>query len=41
MGPTPLKGRQITRDHAHAIAETGGAVGIWHFFPASKNTSTA
>ena len=32
MGPTPLKGRQITRDHAHAIAETGGAVGIWHFF---------
>ena len=33
MGPTPLKGRQISRDHAHAIAETGGAIGIWHFFP--------
>jgi membrane dipeptidase len=33
MGPTPLAGRQITRDHALAIAETGGAVGIWHFFP--------
>jgi len=33
MGPTPLAGRQITRDHARAIAETGGAVGIWHFFP--------
>jgi membrane dipeptidase len=33
MGPTPLKGRQISRDHARAIAETGGAIGIWHFFP--------
>jgi membrane dipeptidase len=33
MGPTPLKGRQITPDHARAIAETGGSVGIWHFFP--------
>jgi membrane dipeptidase len=32
MGPTPLKGRQVTRDHARAIAETGGSVGIWHFF---------
>jgi membrane dipeptidase len=33
MGPTPLKGRQISPDHARAIAETGGSVGIWHFFP--------
>jgi membrane dipeptidase len=33
MGPTPLTGRQISPDHALAIAETGGAVGIWHFFP--------
>jgi membrane dipeptidase len=33
MGPTPLAGRQVTRDHARAIAETGGAIGIWHFFP--------
>jgi membrane dipeptidase len=33
MGPTPLRGRQISRDHARAIAETGGSVGIWHFFP--------
>jgi membrane dipeptidase len=32
MGPTPLQGRQITPDHARAIAETGGSVGIWHFF---------
>jgi len=32
MGPTPLQGRQIT-DHARAIADTGGSVGIWHFFP--------
>jgi membrane dipeptidase len=33
MGPTPLTGRQISPDHARAIAETGGSVGIWHFFP--------
>jgi len=33
MGPTPLTARQISRDHARAVAETGGAVGIWHFFP--------
>jgi membrane dipeptidase len=33
QGPTPLKGRQITPDHARIIAETGGSIGIWHFFP--------
>jgi membrane dipeptidase len=33
MGPTPLTGRQISPGHARAIAETGGSVGIWHFFP--------
>jgi membrane dipeptidase len=33
MGPTPLGGRQISPDHARAIAETGGSIGIWHFFP--------
>ena len=33
MGPTPLAGRQISADHARAIADTGGSVGIWHFFP--------
>jgi membrane dipeptidase len=33
MGPTPLTGRQISPDHARAITETGGSVGIWHFFP--------
>src|SRR5580693_3475215 len=33
MGPTPLTGRQVSPDHAPAIAETGGSVGIWHFFP--------
>lgn len=33
MGPTPLKGRQISPDHARAIAETGGSIGVWHFFP--------
>jgi membrane dipeptidase len=36
MGPTPLMGRQISCDHARAIAETGGAIGIWHFFPSLK-----
>jgi membrane dipeptidase len=33
MGPTPLTERQVTPDHARAIAETGGSIGIWHFFP--------
>jgi len=33
MGPTPLKGRQVSPDHARAVAETGGSVGVWHFFP--------
>jgi membrane dipeptidase len=33
MGPTPLAGRQVSPDHARAIAESGGAIGIWHFFP--------
>ena len=33
MGPTPLSGRQISPDHAQAITETGGSIGIWHFFP--------
>jgi len=32
QGPTPLTERQITPDHARMIAETGGAIGIWHFF---------
>jgi membrane dipeptidase len=32
MGPTPLQGRQISRDHARVIAESGGSIGIWHFF---------
>lgn len=33
MGATPLTARQVSRDHARALAETGGAIGIWHFFP--------
>ena len=33
MGPTRLAGRQISPGHARAIAETGGSIGIWHFFP--------
>ncbi len=37
MGPTPLLARQVTPDHARAIAETGGSVGIWHFFASLDN----
>jgi len=33
MGTTPLTGRQITAEHARVVAATGGAIGIWHFFP--------
>lgn len=33
MGSTPLSGRQISRAHARIIAETGGSIGVWHFFP--------
>ena len=32
-GPRAAEGQQISRDHAHAIAETGGSIGVWHFFP--------
>jgi membrane dipeptidase len=32
QGPTPLTERQITADHARAIADTGGSIGVWHFF---------
>jgi membrane dipeptidase len=37
MGPTPLTGRQVSPDHARAIADTGGSIGIWHFFPSIEN----
>src|SRR5262249_35425517 len=33
QGPTPLTERQIPPDHARAVAQTGGSIGIWHFFP--------
>jgi membrane dipeptidase len=33
QGPTPLTERQITPDHARAIAQAGGSIGVWHFFP--------
>jgi membrane dipeptidase len=33
MGFTRLTGRQISPDHARAISETGGSIGVWHFFP--------
>lgn len=28
-----LAGRQISPDHARMVADTGGVVGLWHFFP--------
>jgi membrane dipeptidase len=37
MGPTPPTGRQISADHAQAVAETGGSIGNWHFFPSLEN----
>jgi membrane dipeptidase len=33
LGPTPLGERQVTADHARAVAGTGGSIGVWHFFP--------
>ena len=33
QGETSLTERQITPGHARAIAETGGSIGLWHFFP--------
>lgn len=33
QGRTPLEGRQVSREHARMIADTGGVVGVWHFFP--------
>ena len=33
QGSMPLTKRQVTPDHARAIADTGGSIGIWHFFP--------
>jgi membrane dipeptidase len=36
QGETPLVERQITPDHARAIADTGGSIGIWHFFPSPE-----
>jgi membrane dipeptidase len=32
QGETSLTERQVTPDHARAVAETGGSIGIWHFF---------
>src|SRR5262249_59081769 len=32
QGQTALVERQVTPDHARMIAETGGSIGIWHFF---------
>jgi membrane dipeptidase len=32
MGNTPLASRQVSLHHARAVAETGGVLGVWHFF---------
>jgi membrane dipeptidase len=37
QGKTPLAGRQISADHARMIADTGGVVGLWHFFPSVEH----
>lgn len=33
QGETRLAGRQISAAHARMVADTGGVVGLWHFFP--------
>jgi membrane dipeptidase len=33
QGTTPLTARQISPAHAKLVADTGGAIGLWHFFP--------
>src|SRR5262245_22416454 len=33
MGETRLAPRQVTPDHARAVADTGGGIALWHFFP--------
>jgi membrane dipeptidase len=32
QGQTALAGRQVSREHAKAVAEAGGLIGVWHFF---------
>src|SRR5258708_32486246 len=32
MGATRLRGRENSPGHARAVADTGGSIGIWHFF---------
>jgi membrane dipeptidase len=33
MGETRLAPRQVTPDHARVVADTGGVVALWHFYP--------
>jgi membrane dipeptidase len=33
MSETVLAPRRVTPDHARAVADTGGVVALWHFFP--------
>lgn len=37
MASTRLAARCVSPDHARAIAETGGAIGIWHIFESLEN----
>src|SRR5258708_19613828 len=32
MGATRLRGRENSPGHARAVADTGGSIGVWHFF---------
>jgi membrane dipeptidase len=33
---SPLAARQVSPDHARMIADTGGVVGVWHFFSSMR-----
>jgi membrane dipeptidase len=33
MGATPLAPRQVSPAHAKTVADSGGAIGVWHFYP--------
>jgi microsomal dipeptidase-like Zn-dependent dipeptidase len=38
MGETPLAARQVSRDRARAVAETGGIAAVWAFAQTKQTT---
>jgi membrane dipeptidase len=36
-GLPTMQARQVTPEHAKAVADAGGVVGIWHLFPSVEN----